>query len=117
MMKSHFAAFAALGFVLAACAAAPPAAVTADGHKKLEAGKNADAIPRPPVDGIDTADACGAAKLSGFIGKPVKTPGVPAEGPGVRHIYPDTIITMDFRADRLDIELAKDGTILKARCG
>lgn len=109
-------AAAAALLALSACATSPPAPA---GSKpgSLSRAQKPDEVPRPPVDTIDVTDACGAAGLQRFVGQPVKAPGVPLEGPSVRHIYPDTIVTMDFRANRLNIEMEKDGKIVKIRCG
>jgi len=112
----------AVALCLAACASGPPlgagAAPAAPTGTQLK--KDPDAVPRPPVDKMDVSDACGAAKLAPFIGKPETTPGVPAASttrPIVRHLYPDSIVTMDFSETRLNIELDAKGVILKARCG
>lgn len=71
----------------------------------------------PPVDpATPSADACGALQYEALIGKPLTEPGVPAEGPNVRYIRPDTQVTMDFRADRLNIDIDAGGTIKGFRC-
>ena len=62
------------------------------------------------------ADACGAAQYAALVGKPVTEPGVPPEGPTVRHIRPDTQVTMDFRPDRLNIDIDAAGVITGFRC-
>jgi len=107
---------------LAACASGPPPGASAASGSPMgtQLKKDPAAVPRPPVDKIDVSDACGAAKLAAFIGKPVTTPGVPAASttrPIVRHLYPDAIVTMDFSEARLNIELDAKGVILRARCG
>jgi hypothetical protein len=43
-------------------------------------------------------------------------PGVPDEGPDVRHIRPGTQVTMDFRADRLNIDIDAAEKITDFRC-
>ena len=119
-MKKLLPLVLALGLV--ACSTTPPpgagAAPGAPTGTTLK--KDPGAMPRPPVDKIDVSDRCGAARLAPFIGKPVTTPGVPAAStvaPVVRHIYPNTVVTMDFSETRLNIELDAKGVILKARCG
>jgi hypothetical protein len=62
------------------------------------------------------ADACGAAQYAGMVGKPITEPGVPAEGPNVRYIRPDTQVTMDFRPDRLNIDIDATDIITGFRC-
>jgi hypothetical protein len=71
----------------------------------------------PHVDpATPPADACGALQYQALIGKPITEPGVPAEGPNVRYIRPDTQVTMDFRADRLNIDIDTGGMIKGFRC-
>lgn len=80
----------------------------------------ATATPDPQPPAVDPAnpppDACGAAQYAGLVGKPITEPGVPAEGPDVRHIRPDTQVTMDFRADRLNIDIDANDVITGFRC-
>jgi hypothetical protein len=68
----------------------------------------------PPVSPPE--DACHATQYAGLIGKPITEPGVPAEGPDVRHIRPGTQVTMDFRADRLNIDIDAAEKITGFRC-
>jgi hypothetical protein len=74
--------------------------------------------PQPPV--VDPTnpppDACGAAQYAALVGKPITEPGVPAEGPDVRYIRPNSQVTMDFRADRLNIDIDANETITGFRC-
>lgn len=72
--------------------------------------------PAPPAE-----DACGAAKLAHYVGKEA-TPGVEAElaadstAEATRTIRPGDAVTMDFRPDRLNIEIGKDGKIKRIYC-
>lgn len=73
--------------------------------------------PPPPA----AEDACGAGKVARFLGKAL-TPSIEAEiaadTPGSqRVIRPGDAVTMDFRADRLNIDLDAAGKIAKLRCG
>lgn len=71
----------------------------------------------PAIDPANPpADACGAAQYANLIGKPITEPGVPAEGPDVRYIRPNTQVTMDFRADRLNIDIDAGEKITGFRC-
>jgi hypothetical protein len=74
--------------------------------------------PTPQAPGSDPAvtDTCGMAQYAALVGKPATDPGVPAEGPNVRHIRPGTQVTMDFRADRLNIDINAEGVITGLRC-
>lgn len=71
----------------------------------------------PAIDPANPpADACGATQHAALIGKPITEPGVPAEGPNVRYLRPNTQMTMDFRADRLNIDIDANGVITGFRC-
>jgi hypothetical protein len=71
--------------------------------------------PAPPVVEAP-ADTCGLAQYASLIGKPITEPGVPAEGPNVRYIRPNTQVTMDFREDRLNVDIDASETITGFRC-
>lgn len=105
-----------LALFAAACASAP-APVSLAGSADLDAASNAT----PPVTGplIPTGekDTCGAADYVGLIGKPVTSAGVPAPDTLVRHILPDSIITMEFSDKRLNLYVSHQGTIQKLTCG
>lgn len=73
----------------------------------------------PPVQ--DEAD-CGAAALGSYIG----TPGSDAALAAIRSwrgdkplrvLKPGSVMTMDYRFDRLNIELDDQGMIRSVRCG
>lgn len=73
--------------------------------------------PPPPATGADP-DACGAAALQDLVGQDegaLAAMTFPADR--VRVIGPDTAVTMDYRPDRLNIEVGRDGTILRVYCG
>lgn len=61
-------------------------------------------------------DTCGAAAYIGLIGKPVTSDGVPAPDKLVRHIKPDSVITMEFSEKRLNLYVSKVGVIQKLTC-
>ncbi len=69
----------------------------------------------PPVPPA-AEDSCGARQYVGLVGKPVSSRGVPAAGPRVRHIWPNTIVTMDLQPTRLNVMIREDGTIEAFRC-
>lgn len=72
--------------------------------------------PQPPAE-----DACGASKLARFLG--AEASGVMAEigsivgERNIRTIRPGDAVTMDYRPDRLNVELGEDGRIVRLRCG
>lgn len=75
-------------------------------------GKDPDAPP----------DTCGLGKTKRFIGVPAG-PEVLAEistlvgEKNVRAIRPGDAVTMDFRPDRLNVEIGAGGRIERLRCG
>lgn len=119
---------AACALALAACspstplptdtsAATPPAetpapAATAETATPETAPTETPVSPTAPTD-----DACGKAKYAALIGKPATDSAVPPASPAVRHLLPNTQVTMDFRADRLNIEINAEGVITGMKCG
>lgn len=104
------------GLALMACSpsseptpAAPTPGPTAEAPVTPEAAPPIDPANPPP-------DACGAAQYTNLVGKPITEPGVPAEGPNVRYLRPGTQVTMDFRADRLNIDIDAKDNIVAFRC-
>lgn len=62
------------------------------------------------------ADTCGMAAYQRFIGRPVSEidrQGLPV---GTRVITPEMAVTMDFRAERLNIMVGTDGRVGSLRC-
>lgn len=95
-------AFAAM----AACTTTP----NASAPKQPDA---ADAAVMPP----EQADACKAQSFQSLVGKPATDPAVPPADRLVRHIRPDSIVTMDYVFNRLNIEIDTQGVITGVRCG
>ena len=61
-------------------------------------------------------DQCKASALQGLVGQPksvLQTMLLPA---GSRVIEPGQAVTMDYRADRLNVEIGKDGRIGRIGC-
>ena len=79
--------------LLAACVQPPPAVM-------------------PPVD----ADLCKAQPLQGLVGQPQSVLATMLLPAGSRVIGPNDAVTMDFRADRLNVEIGADGRIAKVGC-
>ena len=99
----RFAATLLLALSLAACSSPPPAVET-------PADPNA-ALPGP------SNDTCGASMYGELIGKPIDGPGVPGESRLNRLIRPGTQVTMDYIAQRMNIEANAAGMIAKINCG
>jgi hypothetical protein len=92
-----------LALSITACASPPPAA-------KTPGDPNA-ALPAP------SSDTCGASMYGELIGKPIDGPGVPGESRLNRLIRPGTQVTMDYIAQRMNIEANTAGIIQKINCG
>lgn len=111
------AAVAALGFI--ACqpetAGAPVARAAALDAPVVQVDladlESRELVPKEADDG------CGARKLAGIIDRPSDLPGLPEASSTVRFLNPDSMATMDFRPDRLNIEVNAEGRIWKLRCG
>ena len=71
----------------------------------------------PAVIPPEQEDACKAKSYQGLVGKPASDPGVPPAGRLVRHIRPDSIVTMDYVFARLNIDIDPKNTIIAVRCG
>jgi hypothetical protein len=91
-----------LVLTLTACASAPMPDAPADADAALPAAVN---------------DTCGASMYSELIGKPADGPGVPGESRLNRHIKPDSQVTADYVAQRMNIESDDKGVIRKINCG
>ena len=101
--------FLALVLGLSACAEYLP--VDSQGHTTAEPPKDAAA---PPVKG----DTCGAAALQYLVGKNKAEAPAPVDPSKRRVACSSCAVTMDYRADRLDIVFDKDtGTITAVKCG
>ena len=97
------AALLMLAFVLAAaCTSTPPP-------------------PTPDAPGATTPseanDTCGASMYAALIGQPINGKGVPGQSRLTRHILPGTQVTMDYIAQRMNIEADASGAIRKINCG
>ena len=69
----------------------------------------------PPVEEPDT-DQCNAASLQGLVGQPGTVLRDMMLRAGTRVINPGDAVTMDFRPDRLNIEIGTSGRIEKVAC-
>lgn len=77
-------------------------------------------MPIPPAP--EKATACGAEKLTAFVGKK-RTDAISAEvarisgAKNIRWIKPGMAVTMDYREDRLNVRVNEKGVILSFNCG
>jgi hypothetical protein len=106
MIRASFFAVALLG---AACT--PPAAEDDAGAPAPDSTAAA-----PTTRETATAqDSCGAAQYHAMIGTPLAAASFPAD-PNIRIIQPDTVVTQDFRADRLNVIVDANGNITALEC-
>jgi len=117
-MKNALLAILAAAAVMACTPASEPAPETPTVEPSLAAQVNPQPMPQPPAadPAAPGADACGAARYAALVGKAITEPGVPPEGPNVRYIRPDTQVTMDFRPDRLNVDIDAANAITGFRC-
>lgn len=71
--------------------------------------------PAPQSPAVGT-DQCGAAPLQGLVGQPKAMLARMELPQGSRIIGPKQAVTMDFRADRLNIETGSDDRITRIGC-
>ncbi len=84
----------------------------------MAAGCTPQSRPATEVPGVE----CSAEHLDSVIGKPRSEP-LGAEAlrlSGAKHlrwITPGMMVTMDFRTDRLNLNVGANGKVLSAKCG
>lgn len=61
-------------------------------------------------------DTCGAAAHQALIGTPASAIDLATFPPGTRIVTPETMITQDFRAERLNITTGTDGNVASLNC-
>ena len=71
------------------------------------------------VTSTSPEDACGASQYQSLVGQDraaVAEAGLVA-GPNVRILTPGSVMTMDYRADRVNVELDEDDKVVRIHCG
>jgi|SRR5471032_848943 len=96
MNKAFLCLFALAVLALTAC------------QKHADTAKNAESIQQP--------DTCRAASFHYLIGKPASTLDGMRFAQPMRHITPDTAVTMDYHAGRLNVESNDKGVITRLYC-
>lgn len=117
----HKIAAAALILSLAACGAPAPdeqEQALADAQQAAEA----DAQPAASEPEPAPAEACDALQAQWTVGKVLTDAELEqarkdAGAESVRTLEPGQVVTMEFRADRLNLELDDQGAVSSARCG
>jgi len=65
---------------------------------------------------VDKADPCGANRYMSLVGTSAKNIKLSELPSNTRVLYPTTPMTRDYRIDRLNIHVSKDGTIMRLDC-
>src|SRR5262245_42350254 len=93
-------------FALLAAACTPPASETPPAEPAAEA-------PAAPTNAAEAtaADTCGASQYQALIGTPASAIDLSTYPAGTRIVTPETMVTQDFRADRLNITTGTDGNV------
>lgn len=61
-------------------------------------------------------DTCGASAHQALIGTPASAIDLSTFPAGTRIVTPETMVTQDFRADRLNITTSVDGNVSSLNC-
>jgi hypothetical protein len=109
-------AFAAL--LLTACAAQPPA--TNEPANAAAPQSETQPMPQPPP--TEPTGECDASKARELVGRPATAEnGAEAQrltgARTIRWIRPGDMVTMDYRTDRLNINVNANGRIEELNCG
>lgn len=78
-------------------------------------------LPKPVHPPGGSADECGAARLGAYLGKTADEQTTAAIRAAVGHdrirvIRPGMAVTMDYRADRLNVDVGENGRIRRVYC-
>ena len=73
--------------------------------------------PTPPPGEVPAANACGATGLQWLVGRPVSELNRVQLANQPRILTPGSVMTMDYRAERLNVELDNASRIIRLFCG
>jgi hypothetical protein len=73
-------------------------------------------LPDQPAAAEET-DACGASRYAALVGQPKAVVDQTALPAGTRVILPGTAVTMDFRAERLNVLIDGNAAVERVYCG
>jgi diaminopimelate epimerase len=71
----------------------------------------------PETEPVAETDACGAARFAGLVGQPKAVVDRTTFPSGTRVILPGTAVTMDFRAERLNVLIDGNASVERVYCG
>jgi hypothetical protein len=77
----------------------------------------AGCMPQEAPVSLPAEDACGAAGLQGLVGRPVAQQDFTGIGNMQRIMAGGSAMTMDYRADRLNVTYDSRGRITRIWCG
>ena len=103
-------ALCCLPLILAGCVGAPISVMPENLPEHVVIAK-----PTPEVPVL--ASACGAEKLSQFVGQPLTVLNSVTINPPHRVVRPDMVLTKEYFATRLNVSVDRDGVITGAYCG
>lgn len=63
------------------------------------------------------ADACGADSLQKWVGMPLAAMDKSTFPEQTRILHPDSVATMDYRTDRLNVHVDAAGKVVRVVCG
>jgi hypothetical protein len=108
-MRTFFVTTACL-IALAACGQTTPATT--------EAPAEVAATTTGPTNAADATaqDTCGAAAFASIVGQPATTINLGTLAAGTRIVTPETMVTQDFVATRLNIIVGADGNVASLSC-
>lgn len=69
------------------------------------------------TDDPDLTDACGASGFAGLVGQSGEIAEMLELEQTTRVIRPGTIVTRDYRLDRINFDIDDEGTITRVYCG
>ena len=90
----------------------------ADPHSNNLETSAPQTAPKPAVEATD----CGTEKLDSFVGQQATAKVLSHIQKSIGHNRirtrnPQSVVTMDYRSDRLNVDTDADGRILRVRCG
>lgn len=80
----------------------------------LDAGAEGEG---PGIAVASAEDACGAETLQGLVGTSVGELQAASLPENRRIIFPGMAVTMDYRAERINVEIGRDDRIARVFCG
>ena len=79
----------------------------------LDMAEDVDPAPvQPPITG-----SCGMEELQHYVGQPRTSVPLSAMPENFRVVGPDTVVTMDYRPDRLTVRIDENDMVIGMACG